>query len=141
MATGFLVAAAAVVAVTAFIVATQTLRALESIEILGPATLAAGTLVGRWAGRRRISGARARTCLLMAVAATALGDLFVGFGLGMTGMVGTGRDPILTVLSSIGAAFMLWPFGVIFYGLIALPITFVAAQVWWQVMGLSLPKR
>ena len=140
-AAGLLVAATAVVVVIVFVLATQTPRALESIEVLGPATLATGTLVGRWFGPRRTSGTRARTCLLMAATATAVGDLFVGFGLGLTGMVGTGNGPVVTVLNSIAAAFMLWPFGLVLCGLIALLITFLAAQVWWQLLGRLLPER
>lgn len=138
---GFLVSAATVAVVAAYVVVSGTPRPFESIAVLGPATVVTGTLVGRWFGPRRYRGSRLRTSLAMALASTAIGDLLVGFGLGMTGMVDAGNGPILGVLYSVAIAFMLWPLGLIFYGLIALPITFVASLVWWQLMGALLPER
>jgi hypothetical protein len=107
------------------------------IAVLGSATLITGTIVGRWFGPRRGSkrDGRLSTSFAMAVAATAVGDLLVGFGGTMVGMVGSDAGPLLGTVYSIGIAFLLWPFGIVIYGLVALPITFGAALIWWHLMG------
>jgi len=109
------------------------------IAVLGAATLLTGTIVGRWFGPRRWRGPKDHghlsTSFAMAVAATAVGDLLVGFGGTMVAMVGSDAGPVLGTLYSIGIAVLLWPFGIVLYGLVALPITFGAALIWWHLMG------
>src|SRR4029079_14120281 len=138
---GLLVAASIVAIVSAYVVVSDTPRPFESMVVLGPATAITGTLVGRWFGPRRRRGSMVRTTLAMALFATAVGDLFVGFGLALTGMGDAGNGPVFAVLYSVGIAFMLWPLGLIFYGLIALPITFVASVIWWQLVGVLLARQ
>lgn len=62
----------------------------------------------------------------MAFVATCIGDFFVGLAMGTSS-----ADPGPTaIIQGVASAFVLWPFGLMIYGLIALPLTFGASLVW-----------
>ena len=105
---------------------------LETLVVPTVATgVACGWIFGPRAKRATAPFERGVTSLRMAVLATALGDYFVGVWVG-TASADSGPT---SIVQGVLSAFVLWPFGIVLFGLFALPITFAAGLVWSWVMG------
>lgn len=118
--------------------------AREALGLLAVPTVATGIAVGYLFGRRGARpmdwGDRVVQSFGMAFVATAIGDLFVGFGLGYAGADG-GADIAGQLLQGVESAFMLWPFGILIFGIVALPVTFGAAIAWSVLMARAVRMR
>ena len=94
-----------------------------------------GFLLGPSAWVTAPAAHRRRLSLRMALLATAIGDLLVGFCLGAESAISNGRDAIGIVGEAVISGVAAWPLGILFFGVVALPITFCAGLVWYSVMA------
>lgn len=120
---------------------------------LGLPTLLTGAIVGWLFGRRGWREQRWHdrgiTSLGMAFLATAVGDYLVGVMLGLESAISqwryaaqvgtltsTGWESVgMLVGQAVVGGLLLWPFGLLFFGIIAVPVTFAAGLIWAWIMG------
>jgi hypothetical protein len=113
--------------------------ATDYLVMLAVPTLATGFLCGWLLGprgwRTKDGVDKGGVALRMAVLATALGDYLVGVAMGMPSANGT--DQLGQRLAQgLASAVVLWPIGLLLFGLIAMPITFAAGLLWAWMIGL-----
>lgn len=108
-------------------------NAVEGLLTSGGPVIVTGVVSGFLFGGRAVKAQawtrRVKDSLAMAFVATAIGDFLVGFGMG----VSRGEADINVperILAGLQSGLVLWPFGLIFFGLIAVPITWAAALAW-----------
>jgi hypothetical protein len=141
---GLIVSGAFVGLGTALIGAVTGTGADSILLVLGIPTLLAGTITG-WlfgtlGGRLTTWPDRAAVSIGMALLATAIGDLGVGF----FGLLGNspGQSPIEHIANAFLGALVLWPVGLLLFGLVAVPVTFAAAMLWcWVIAQLVALRR
>jgi hypothetical protein len=125
-------------------VAAQLLHTEDTFLIGGLAlpAIATGIITGYLFGRRGSRPAdwsdRTLQSFAMAFVATSIGDLFVGFALGYASADG-GANIVAQLVQGVLSAFVLWPFGMVIFGVVAMPVTFAAALVWALAMELFWP--
>jgi len=131
---GLAVAAGAVAVAAPIFVGFLHLSAVDFSFGLAVPTIATGILVGRLFGRSAWSAKSADDAgvlgLRIAAVATAFGAYLVGVAMGATRNDNLVASVIQTALSGL----ILWPFGILIFGLLALPITFAAGLVWARTM-------
>jgi hypothetical protein len=109
----------------------------ETVLVLGVPTVLAATLGGLLLGpaAARSAGDRPRGAILgLAVVTTLLGDYLVGFMAGLVDGTLPG-DPLSHVGTALAMAAFMWPFGLVIFGLIALPLTLLGAILWWELLA------
>jgi hypothetical protein len=97
--------------------------------------LITGWLFGRLARDARGWADRAALSLGMALVATSLGDLGVGFVVVLQGDGMDWREPAVVLGQAFAGAVFMWPFGLLIFGIVAMPATFAAALGWCWVMA------
>ena len=109
---------------------------------LAAPTVATGLVVGYLFGRRKTRpedwSDRILQSLAMAFVATSIGALFVGFAMGY-GSADGGANVGAQLLQGVATAFVMWPFGMVLFGVAGMPVTFVAGILWTLAMERFTP--
>ena len=109
----------------------------DALLILGLPTVLAATVGGVLFGpaaARSVEDRPRRTILALAVVTTLLGDYLVGLMAGLTdGSMPS--EPLAHLAAAAAMAAMLWPFGLVIFGLIALPLTLLGAILWAELLA------
>ncbi|MES1239335.1 MAG: hypothetical protein ABUL57_00585, partial [Chloroflexota bacterium] len=118
----------------------KTVFRLEPRFVLGGLalpTIATGILTGYLFGRRRSRPEDWSDVILqslgMAFLATAVGALFVGFAMGY-GSADGNANIVEQLIQGIASGLVIWPFGIVLFGVAGMPVTFVAGLLWSIVM-------
>jgi hypothetical protein len=113
--------------------------------LAGPTLLVGATtgfMLGPMARRAQTASDRVGVALVMAIYATAIGDLAVGFVIGLAGAPWGSFGLAGALIQAAMSALVLWPLGLLFFGIVAVPATFVAGLVWvFGMARLARPPR